>query len=424
MKKLLKLFAVIVIVVSGVGGLLTGIYPLLGTSLVIIGIAWSVYTHISSERRNHYLEQVMEAQNRLLSRSGVGSPYTEMVMAEFKSKGSCPQSINLLKKALQANPDDLEALNLYTSIMTLDFSMRQWVKGVSYGPENEEWRDVFELTERARNRHPDKFSLIDSMGILLDIAGKHKDARRMFRESGKLRTDPLWHLHVATSYGMSGRPDLALKEIQTAVKEGAHGWIVEYPLAEINFTLGDYDEAIIHSRKAIAMGGKIPQLRSIEAHSLFACGRLVASSVSKVKLAWVLRLLNTKRSFLLIIGALGHLLIMILAIFSKKIWPVTSHIPVINTFQYKHLPPIEPESTVASTLVQRRHFKKAVELLEKCKTISPQDVRVLQKLAFCYAHSGRRDEAVKTIDEALKLFPGNEILLRTREQYISGNLPE
>jgi tetratricopeptide (TPR) repeat protein len=424
MKKLLKLFAVAVIILSGVGGLLTGIYPLLGTSLVIIGIASSVYTHISSERRNNYLEQVMEAQNRLLSRSGVGSPYTEMVMAEFKSKGSCPQSINLLKKALQANPDDLKALNLYTGIMTLNFSMRQWVKGVSYGPENKEWQNVFELTERARDKHPDNFSLLATMGMLLDIAGKHEDARRMFRESGKMRTDPLWHIHVATSYGMSGRPDLALKEIQTAVKEGAHGWIAEYPLAEINFSLGNYDEAIMHSRKAIALGGKIPQLHSIEARSLFACGRLVASAVSKVRLAWVLRLLNTKRSFLLIFAALGHLFIMILVIFSKKIWPITSRIPLLNKFQYKHLPPIEPESTIVSTLVQRRHFKKAIELLEKCKTISPRDVGVLRKLAFCYAHYGRMDEAVKTIDEALQLLPDDQILLHDREQYISRNLSE
>lgn len=420
MKKLLSILAPIIIIVSGVGGLLTETYAVLGTCLVILGIGWSVLDQIKNDKRGQFIDQIIDAQNKLMAQSGIGSAYSEIVKSSFREKGFSSSALPLLKKALEIAPDDMVAAEYYVRIMALNFSMRRWVKGESYGPQNREWRDLFRLSEKGYKKNPDKYAFLDSMGMLLDIAGQHEAARDMFRKSGERRRDPYWHVHLCTSYGMSGQPDLALKELQEAVLGGASGWYVEYHWAAIRRDLGNYDEAIAHVRKAIQLGGRTPILRSIEEECLYACGRLVASALSKVKLAWALLLLNTKRSVRLVVAAHVHLVLMSLFLISRKIWPITSHLPILNRFQRWLLSPIQPEFTIGRELIRKRHFEKAIELFMKCRKIMPLDVDILMNLAACYAFLGKKNEAIVIIDEALKLEPKNEILLYNREQFLSG----
>ena len=320
MNKLLQLLAVVIIIASGVGGIITGAYPGFGISLVIVGILWQVYSHVSTERRSQFLEQMIEAQNILMAQIGAGSPYVKIVEKEFREKGYCRDAIKYLRKALDNNPDDLEALKWYVDIMSMTFSMRQWVKGIKYGPQNKEWQYVYEIAERGYKKHPGKFVLPAYLGILLDLAEQHKLARTMFRRSGELRNDPFWHVHLSVSYGMSGRFDLAENELETAIREGARGRIIEYYCAALHMDFGNYDRALAHVREAYRLGGTIPQLRKIEEECLYADGRLFASGWSKIKLAWQLVLLNPKRSFLLLFGACLHFVIMIIVSLSKKVW--------------------------------------------------------------------------------------------------------
>ena len=420
MNKLLQLLTVIIIVASGLGGIITGIYPILGTCLVILGIAWQAFTHISTERRSQFFEQVIEAQNKLLAQAGMGNPYTEIVKNEFRKKGYFKAAISYLRKALDDNPYDLEALIHYVSIISLTFSMRQWIKGIKYGHQNKEWLYVYEVAKRGHKKYPDNFVFPAALGILLDLAEEHKLAQQMFRKSGALRNDPYWHVHLATSYGMSGHLDLAMKELESAINEGVHGWVIEYHTAGIQRDLGNYDQALDYVRKAFRLGGKIPQIRKIEEECLFADGRLVSSAWSKIKLACQLVLLNPKRSFKLLFAACGHFVIMIIVFLSKKIWPITSHIPMVNKFQYKHFPPIEPEFTVGCELVRKGHFGKATKLFERCRKVNPRDVAVLMNLAGCHAHTENVDEAIRIIDEALLIDPRNDALKHNREQYLSG----
>jgi len=414
MNKMLQIISVIIIIVSGIGGILTGTYPIIGTCLVLIGIAWQVFSHVSTERKSQTLEQLIEVQNKLLAQSNLGNPYTEIVKKEFKEKGHFKEAIN------DVNPFDREAMEYYVIIMALTFSFKDWVNNIDYGPQNKDWLFVYHVAERGHNKYPKTHVFLDAMGILLDIAGKHKDARKMFRKSSKLRADPFWHVLMSTSYGMSKRPDLAFNEIESAKDKGLNGWIIEYNYAAIQSDLGNYDRALDHVRKAYESGGTIPQIREIELKCLFANGKLIASGYSRVKLAWQLLLLNPKKSFLLLFGAFGHLVIMIIIFFSKKIWPLTSHIPLIRRIQLKYFSPLEPEFTVGCSLVEKMHFKKAIELFNQCRKVNPRDVSVLMNLGLCYARDGDSEKAITITKEALAIEPDNNALKYNLDVFLSG----
>lgn len=420
MKKLLKRLALIGIIASGIGGIVSGSYPVIGVWLGVLGLVGTAYDHFANERKNQFVEQFLEAQNQLLARSGIGSPYTKIVKSKLIERGFFKHAIPYLRKALETNPYDVEALELYVYVMSVEFSFREWVKHGTYNPKDKDWLYIYKIAQRGSKKYPENHMFLDAMGILLDVANQHKEARKLFRRSSQLRTDPYWHILIATSYGLSGRPDLALTEIESAIKKGAHGWQIEYIHAASLRSLGHYDNALLHINAAIKGGGKLPLLLKLKEECLFAEGKLIASGCSKVQLAWSLLLLNTKRSFFLLLGAVGHALIMVLIFISKKSWHITLHIPVVRKYQKKHLSPLEPELTVADQMVRKGHFEQGAKLYNRCRAICHDDISVLMNLALCYAHTGNKEKAIEVIDDALKIDPRNETLLWNREQYSSG----
>lgn len=70
-------------------------------------------------------------------------------------------------------------------------------------------------------------------------------------------------------------------------------------------------------------------------------------------------------------------------------------------------------------------YSEALPLLEQLARERPGDVEVTTRLARCFQMLGRPDDALRTLDEALKLHPDNGRALRTRGQFsLSSNPPQ
>jgi len=85
---------------------------------------------------------------------------------------------------------------------------------------------------------------------------------------------------------------------------------------------------------------------------------------------------------------------------------------------YRELLAIKPDDhetyvTIASIHTQRKDYSKAAEALEKAVTVAPDSARprIIGDLGIMYDEMGKRDEAMKTYQDALKMNPGNKDLL-------------
>jgi tetratricopeptide (TPR) repeat protein len=415
----MTILAIIFIIIGGIGSIISGLYPALGILLTAIGIIWALYESISTNIKNREIDSFMEAQAILMAKSGIGNPYTQIVRNEFKRKGKCNNALKVLDKALQVNPDDADALEIYVTIMALIFSFRQWAKGSKYDSKNKEWQFAHRLAIRGYRNNQHMHIFLDLLGILYDVVGEHKEARKKFIQASKFRKDPYWHLYICRSYLMSGKEDLALKEIEQAIEKGAKGLLVDWYYADCLLVKGSYEKALFHINRAIKIRGHSPRLLDTRQVCLFALGHLILSSFDKIVLSAQLVMLNVKRSSFLLIGAIVHLFISLLTGLSKIVWPFTSHIPVVRNLQFRYVSPIEPQFTIGNMMLEKGHYDAAIELFNKCKNIYSKSIDVLNNLACAYAYAGDRKKAVEIIDEALLIDPNNEILLNNKKQYES-----
>jgi hypothetical protein len=76
------------IVAGGIGGIISGAYPRIGTAMAIIGVIGSLLNHFTSEMHNREIDSLMDAQALLLASKGVGNLYTEAGTLELKRGGT------------------------------------------------------------------------------------------------------------------------------------------------------------------------------------------------------------------------------------------------------------------------------------------------------------------------------------------------
>lgn len=232
------------IVAAAVGGVIIERHRRLGALLLLLGILGAMYIYLSSEASQGKNEEFFETTATMLSLAGLGNPYTKQIRSRLSKGGRYKDIVSDLEKALEIDPDDMDALALYVPVCALELCPERHIAGEGWKPDEKRLSTLLSRSDKGilSGKHlPEMYA---GKGMLLDIKGHHSQARAVFRESGRGRLDPYWRLAVSTSFGMEKNYAAALSELETAIVEGAKGPSVDFQYARALSSMGQYKKAI------------------------------------------------------------------------------------------------------------------------------------------------------------------------------------
>jgi len=411
------------LIVVGILGLFSPFSILLSIVSALIGTfvsACSWYKSTEDDRTEKYRNQALATQ---LLKAGMGNTYSEIVKKELYDKGSINSTLHILEEALSLDPNDNDALAILSMINTLNLSF-QYQKGKH---KNSIFKENFskskQLIEHGLALYPNDCRLHDAEGMLLDLEGKHEDARREFTISGKLRNDPGWHISMATSWNMSGNSQKALEEINNAAKKGAEG--TDYYYGRTLQIMGKYEEAQIYLKAAIknTKTEKIHSMKSVGWYSsLFRelavnalCrGNFIESIKYRFKEGFCLLFYGESLGFAIIIAAIAAFFIALGCKLSKLLIPLYRNNSFIRKIVFKIMTPYRPETTIYFMLFDKGHYDAAKKILYEIIKID-RKFRDKIKLAEDLCNLGNLNlvgkgfkEAEDNFNEAIEIFKGLE----------------
>lgn len=408
-------------ILGGIGSILFGIFPIISSIFIILGTFGSLFSLLTSESRNQELDFVIEAQATLLAQHGIGNVYKQAFKKELFKTGSVKSGLRLLEKALDIDPNDIDALSLISSLISLHLSLQQWL-GVR--ADSSYFKNTFShaknLATRGVKLYPKNHTFWDTLGILSDIEGKHNKARKHFIRSGKLRNDPYWRLLLATSWHKSGENQKALLELKKAESEKAEGWLFNFYFGRALNSVGNHIEAENYLALAFKERGANPELLYEISQSYYLRGKLFTAakyilmlSIRVISIHWV-------RGFRYFLQAAAYIGIGLACFIAKFCWKINRHIPFFRDFQSKILSPDEPEFTLANLLIEKGNYKEAEYNFRSCCEIIPNKAESHANLALCLALQGLKGEALIECNKSIKLNPQNDFFKHTKQQIESG----
>lgn len=415
----------ILFILSGVGSIIFGLYPIIASVLIILGVISSVFSYLASEKHNQELDSIIEIQTMLLAQHNIGNVYTQRFKKELQKTGSVKTGIRLLNKALAVNSNDVEALEYFVPFLSLQFSfLKKWTrKKVDSKEFSEALIFAKNLAQKGISLAPKKHIFYDSLGILYDTEGKHEKARQYFIKSSHLRNDPYWRLLMATSWGMSGEYHKALLELQLSEREGAKGWMFNFYYGRALYSVGNYIQALVYLKSAYNERGNQPELLKVLSSSYRYSGRYISAAKYNFLLSMALILIvprfAARKMLLSIIGVVIGLIYLA----SKTFWKVTKYIPIVRRLHLRCVRPDEPEFTLGIRLIEKKgHYEAAEQMFRLCCNIVPYNAASHSNLALSLALQGRKNEALTEFDRAIKIDPKDLTFRHFREQLAAGNL--
>lgn len=405
---------ILAIVVGGVGGIISGDYPRTGIAMTIIGILGGLLDHYSSEMRDRQMDILIDAQALLLANKGVGNLYTEVGTLELEKGGN--KSVEHFQKALKIDPNDKKALASLGAIFALELSNQAWLSRNKGGKFQEMLSAAKIYATKGKHIAKHDHEFYDILGIIYDVEGKHEQARSEFRRSGALRTDPYWHLLMATSWAMSDQHEKELAEVREAIKKGAKYWLVDFYYGRALSSTGDYEQAVIELKKAIHSRNWHPQVLRQLADAYYFQGRFGEAAKCAALCGLALVRWFPASSFRHFGLSLHHFGLHLATRFSKRIWPISRHVPMLNRLHMRFCNPAQPEETLGFMLIRRGHYKFAEKHLRKaCETV-PASPHLLANLCGCLALQGKRAEAIEKCEMAIQCAGDESTLARLRQQ--------
>lgn len=401
---------------SGLGSLLAGVLPALGAVLTVLGVVGSIWSYVSSERRTADMQRVLEMQIALSVRAGIGNAYTQSAKAQIARTGSCSGAVRMLLSALRLDSDDIEALEMLAGILPLQLSTEQWAKAPVALRRSGEVQFVRELAKRGKKRDPNNHVFYDALGILCDIEGLHEQARGWFKNSGKLREDPYWHVLMSNSWAMDGKYQKALDEIGLAVREGIQEELVAFERGRLLCGIGSPDEAEPYLVDALRMRRGSPLVLESLAESLFFQMKFLKAALASVRVAARMLPFYPLKGLFHIGKALLSVFLAMSTTCSRRAWRYTSRRRALRWIHMHTVSPDEPEASLAFQLIKRGGYELAARYLAVAAELDPNNVGALSNLSVCLAKLGRRDEAIEAGRRALEIDPGNEALQWNLEQ--------
>jgi tetratricopeptide (TPR) repeat protein len=265
-----------------------------------------------------------------LAKHGAGNVYLEIFRAELVKYGRCDRAVDYLAKAVHAEPDNPDASSQLAGVLALAISS---LRSTGRDVPDAQLRFAKRIALRARELNPHNYSPYSALGILCDNEGKHEEARRWFAQA-RNKGDPVWQIEMCTSYGMEGRFEEALHEIEQVVAQGElFAWLVPYWHGKSLFAVGRYAEATPPLLLAFHLRGLRYDLMLSVSDSLYMQGRFLSSSLFHCLEALTLWPVNKKRSGRLLAEAVVHTLVFLLTRISRFAPPLTRHIKPVLKFQ-------------------------------------------------------------------------------------------
>jgi tetratricopeptide (TPR) repeat protein len=241
-----RILIVISVLAAAAGGVIFDDHKTLGLTLIFIGVIGSVYLFLDSEANQAKSDRFADTTARILALSGAGNPYTQMIEEDLAKPGKYRNILEALDKALEIDPNDVNALAQYVTISALHLSFANQVAPGSVTELNALFAKTAERIDRGLKIGHERFQFCAAKGILLDEIGKHAEARQWFDEVGKVQSFPFpfWRLLKATSFGQERDYVSALQELEKALEEGARGPTFDFYYARALASVGEYDTAI------------------------------------------------------------------------------------------------------------------------------------------------------------------------------------
>lgn len=412
------LIIIISVVLGGAGSLLFGVSPFIGGGLIILSVLYNIFLTIQSEARSREADYYLETQAKLFAELGKGNLYMEEMKLELKKTGKITFLKQKLYKALNIEPKNFEALATLSMINALDLAFSQWLSISERNSKSYKCSIITkQLVDRGLSLYPKEHIFHDAKGIIYDVEGEHKKARKEFVISSKLRTDPFWHFLMATSWHMSGNHENALKEMEQAQSEGASGRIFQHYYGRALESVGDYENAQVHLVEAVKQ--KKPEVRLLYrlSYVYHMLGDFAKSSKYFLFASFSIITINPKLSLVYFFRACFGLFIASTCSISKFLWKFTKRIPFLRKIHLNIAPPQEPEFTIGISLAERNHFRAAEKLFKKAILTNPEDAKAYANLALCQALQNNIPEAIKNIDQAIKYDPNNEKFKLDKKQF-------
>jgi tetratricopeptide (TPR) repeat protein len=404
----------ILVLLGGVGSIISGFYTILGGILTLIGVIVSIYSLVSSELTIKGMRNLLETQAMMMARSGVGNIYLELINREIERKGFCDTTIDFLFKALELDPNNIDAIEKLSLGLTVQISFQTWVDGRKNIIGHDVIRQIRELAKRGWKIDPNRPSFYMVLGVLRDLEGKHLKARYWFKKSAKFRNDPYWRLAMSTSWGMSGDYVKALEEIETAIKEGAKRWTVDFYYGRTLVSLGQYGKAIFYLKKAYSQNSYQPEILQFFQTAYYMQGFFIKAALLNLRLVILLFFLSPRKCFRHLVEVIKLCFLALIFRISKLIWIVFKKLSLLAMIQVKILPPDEPEKTLATMMFEQGHFEPAADFYKRALVIYPENIRNLNNLAACLVKLGKSKEAIKVLDRALLIDPQDGVLISNK----------
>ena len=410
-------------ILGGIGSLLFGIFPIVSSIFIILGIFASLFSLLTSESRNQELDYIVEAQATLMAQHGIGNVYTQAFKHELFKTGSVKNGLRLLEKALDVDPNDMDALSLMSSSISLYLSLQEWLRVKKDSPY---FKNTFSLAQNLAKRgnelYPKNHTFCDTLGILSDLDSNHKKARQYFIRSGKLRNDPYWRLLLATSWHKSGENQKAILELKKAENDNAEGWLFNFYYGRALNSVGNFVGAENYLLLAFRERGFRPELIYEISQSYYLRGKFFFAAKYLLILSLRVLSLHLVSGIKYFLQAASYIAIALACIIAKVSWKVVRHIPFFRDLQTKILSPDEPQFTLGNLLLEKGNFKEAERNFRSCCEIISTKAENHANLALCLALQGLKDEAIKACDKSIELNPKNELFKHTRQQIESGHM--
>jgi tetratricopeptide (TPR) repeat protein len=358
--------------------------------------------------------------------AGLGNKYLKRFQKEFKDKGSCNvnKAHSLLYRAIELNPKDIEALVTLASLLTLNLC---YIHGyMKKNVLNNVINEIRRLANLGFKIDPKNPNLHINLGMLYDIEEDHEKARLLFKKAGEYLDGCYWHLAMSTSYGMSKDHDRCLIEIESAIEKGAKGEMVDFYYGRALYGVGNYEKALIFMNKAYKAHSSNTQVLSMYSDVFYYQGYFVKAALISFRLSFILFFISPAHSFRKFLEAIVAIGLAIVCKFSKLIWPISRHFPLLSKLQLKFTPPDEPERTLAKKMLQKGHFYAAANLLRKATAVWPQNAENLNNLAVSLMKIGQNDESIIDFTQAIEINPrfAEAYINRGSAYYNQNNLPQ
>lgn len=408
------IWCAVLIILGAYGGVISTTHPIIGTTLIVVGVVGAIWSIVSVELQYRNLQDDLDIYDSLLIKGGIGNIYLEKFQNDLRDNGSSPHAVEYLTAACEADPMNGEAAAALAAVLTIRISFQSSLDQ-KVTPEN--LHRAKDVATRALTLAPERPHPYSASGIVCDIEGKHKEAREWFRKA-RDKGDPLWQVELCVSYGMEGQFPEALSEIEQATATCDSGnWFFHYLHGKCLINMGRYAEALTPLMHAFSLRGQRHELMLAISESLYMQGRFLSSAFYRCREAVALLPANKRRSLLLVSQATLHSLIFIITRLSRYLLRFTRNIKPLLKLHYACLPaPYEPEAQLALMAVKRGHIAAGNILLDQAIAIAPDVSYLWGNKGTVLAMERKYDEAITAYDRALNYNPGNLAWEHSRKQ--------